>query len=56
MTTDEMSIAALTAWTLDRAAGVPLPDDKLEQMIYMVGFAAGAKWALDVLKTSTEAI
>ena len=51
MTPAEMSVAALTAWMLDRAQGVPLPDDPEAQAVYMVGFAAGSAWLLSVIKT-----
>ena len=50
MTPAEMSVAALTAWMLDIASGVPLPNDEEAQAVYMVGFAAGAKFLLETIK------
>ena len=47
---ESMQAACEAAIALERARGVPLPEDEEADLVYAVGFAAGAQWAIDMIK------
>ena len=50
VTPEVMEACADAAFLLDRAAGAPMPNDPFVVDVYKVGFAAGATWALSVIR------
>lgn len=54
MTPEEMAVACETALVMERAnlaaRGIDLPIDTSSRCSWALGFAAGAKWALDQVR------
>lgn len=50
ITVERMEIDACAALMIDRAAGAPVPHADWVERVYKLGFASGAKWAIQTIQ------
>jgi hypothetical protein len=55
-TAETMGAACKAAIAIDRAMGVPLPESEESDLVYAIGFAAGADWGLKRAKEVIKGI